>query len=139
MIVKSVFLACRPDRAFELFTDQAGLWWPAARRHTKDANSTIRMAAAGRFYERSRDGTEVELGVVRQFEPGKRLVLDWFPGTGPEAPSQVEITFEPVDGGTKVTVRHDRGAVDDAVFGRDATTYDRSWDLVLTSAAAFAC
>lgn len=137
MIVKSVVLACRPDRAFALFTEQAGLWWPAARRHSKDANSTIRMEATGRFYERSRDGTNVELGVVRQFEPGKRLLLDWYPGTGPDSPTQVEITFEAVDGGTKVTVRHDRGASDETVFGRNASAYDRSWDLVFASVAAF--
>lgn len=137
MIDKSVILACGPERAFELFTERAGLWWPAARRHSKDPKSTIRMEATGRFYERSRGGTEVELGAVRQFEPGKRLVLDWYPGTGPESPTQVEITFEPVGGGTKVTVRHDRGAADEALFGRNAAAYDRSWGLVLASAAAF--
>ncbi len=138
MIVKSVLLACAPDRAFTLFTEQAGLWWPAARRHSKDANSTIRMEAGGRFYERSRDGTEVELGAVRAFEPPRRLLLDWYPGTGPDLPTQVEVTFEAVDGGTKVTVRHDRGAAGDAVFERNAPAYDRSWALVLAAAAAAA-
>lgn len=137
MIDKSVILACRPDRAFELFSEQAGLWWPADRRHSKDPDSMIRMEASGRFYERARDGTEVELGVVRHFEPGRRLVLDWYPGTGPQAPTEVEITFQPVDGGTKVTVRHERGAADDDTFGRKAPAYDRSWDLVLAAAAAF--
>jgi uncharacterized protein YndB with AHSA1/START domain len=136
MIVKSVILACDPDRAFTLFTEQAGLWWPAARRHSKDANSTIRMEAAGRFYERSGDGTEVELGVVRAYEPPGRLLLDWYPGTGPELPTRVEVTFEAVDGGTKVTTRHDRGAAGDEVFERNAPAYDRSWGLVLAAAVA---
>jgi uncharacterized protein YndB with AHSA1/START domain len=138
MIVKSVILACVPERAFTLITEQAGLWWPAARRHSKDANSTIRMEAAGRFYERSRDGTEVELGVVRQFESARRLLLDWYPGTGPDFPTQVEITFEAVDGRTRVTVRHDRGSAGDEVFEGNAPAYDRSWSLVLAAAAAAA-
>ena len=137
MIVKSVVLACDPERAFALFTEEAGLWWPAARRHTKDARSTIRMEPGGRFYERSHDGTEVELGVVRQFEPARRLLIDWYPGTGPEHPTQVEITFEAVDGGTRVTIRHDRGAADVSLFEGTAPAYDRSWDLVLAAAAAF--
>jgi uncharacterized protein YndB with AHSA1/START domain len=137
MIVKSVVLACGLERAFTLFTEQASLWWPAARRHSRDANSTIRMEAAGRFYERAVDGTEVELGVVRHFEPLRRLVLDWYPGTGPESPTLVDVTFEAVDGGTKVTVRHDRGAADASVFGGNAPAYDRSWDLVLAAAATF--
>jgi uncharacterized protein YndB with AHSA1/START domain len=136
MIVKSVVLACDPDHAFALFTEQAGLWWPAARRHSKDANSTIRMEAGGRFFERSNDGAEVELGVVRHFEPARRLLLDWYPGTGPEHPTQVEITFAAADGGTRVTVRHSQGTASSAVFRGNAPAFDRSWDLVLAAAAS---
>ena len=135
MIVKSVVLACDPGRAFALFTEQAGLWWPAARRHSKDANSTIRIEASGRFFERSNEGTEVELGVVRQFDAASRLLLDWYPGTGPENPTQVEITFEAVAGGTKVTVRHSRGSAGSAAFEGRAPAYDQSWDVVLAAAA----
>ena len=136
MIVKSVFLACDPSRAFALFTEQAGLWWPAARRHSKDAKSTIRMEANGRFFERSNEGAEVVLGLVRHFEPARRLLLDWYPGTGPEHPTRVEITFEAVDGGTRVTVQHSPGSADSAAFGGNAPGYDRSWDLVLASVAS---
>lgn len=136
MIVKSVILSCAPERAFVLFTEEAGLWWPAARRHSKDANSIIRMEAGGRFYERSGDGHEVELGIVRQFEPARCVVLDWYPGTGPEAPTRVEIIFEAIDEGTKVTVRHDRGAADVSVFEGNAPAYDRSWGMVLGAVSA---
>ena len=136
MIVKSVVLACDPDRAFALFTEQAGLWWPAARRHSKDAKSTIRMEANGRFFERSNEGAEVVLGVVRHFEPAMRLLLDWYPGTGPEHPTRVEITFEAVDGGTRVTVQHSQGSADSTAFGGNAPAYDRSWDLVLAAVAS---
>lgn len=135
MIVKTVILSCAPERAFALFTEEAGLWWPAARRHSRDANSIIRMEAGGRFFERPSDGHEVELGVVRQFEPARRVLLDWYPGTGPDAPTQVEITFEAVDSGTRVTVRHDRGAADLTVFEGNAPAYTRSWALVLAALA----
>jgi len=135
MIVKSVVLACDPGRAFALFTEHAGLWWPAGRRHTADAGSTIRMEASGRFFERSNDGTEVELGVVRHFEAASRMVLDWYPGTGRENPTRVEITFEAADGGTRVTVHHGPGSAGSVDFGRNASAYDRSWDAVLAAAA----
>ena len=62
MIVKSVVLNCSVERAFALFTQRAGEWWPANRRHTKDTSSTIHVEATGRFFERATDGTEVELG-----------------------------------------------------------------------------
>jgi hypothetical protein len=133
MIVKSVVLRCDPQRAFILFTEKAGQWWPAERRHTEDAASEIRLESAGRFFERASDGTEVELGFVRIFEPARRLIVDWYPGTGPDSPTQVEVTFEAVDAGTKVTIRHDPGAAGLERFARNAPAYDRSWDVVLAA------
>jgi uncharacterized protein YndB with AHSA1/START domain len=133
MIDKSVVLRCSPERAFTLFTQHASLWWPPERRHTGDASSEIRLEAYGRFFERASDGTEVELGVVRAFEPASRLMLDWYPGTGPENPTQVEVTFEAVDTGTRITIMHGPGRAGVAVFGRNAPTYDESWDLILAA------
>ena len=135
MIVKSIVLRCHPERAFALFTDHAGLWWPAERRHTKDAASMIRMEATGRFFERSSDGSEVELGVVRLFDPARRLLVDWYPGTGRANPTQVEVSFEAVDGGTRITVRHGPGAAGADAFEGNASAYVRSWDLVLDALA----
>lgn len=136
MIVKSVFLRCDPGRAFALFTEHAGLWWPAQRRHTGDAASIIRMEAGGRFFERASDGTEVELGVVRLYEPADRLLLDWYPGTGRANPTQVSVTFEAIDEGTRVTVRHGPGQAGADLFGRNAPAYVLSWDLVLGALAS---
>lgn len=138
MILKSVVLACDPQRAFALFTEHAGLWWPADRRHTQDARSMIRIEAAGRFFERSNDGVEVELGAVLRFEPARRLLLDWYPGTGPADPTQVEVTFEAVDGGTRVTIHHGPGAAGELAFSRNAPAYARSWEVVLAALAALA-
>jgi len=138
MITKSVVLPCRPDRAFALFTEHAGLWWPAERRHTRDTASVIRMEASGRFFERSSDGTEVELGVVRLFEPASRLLLDWYPGTSRANPTQVEVTFEAVNDGTRVTVHHGPGAAGPDVFNRNAAAYGGSWDVVLAALAGHA-
>ena len=38
MIRKSVLLPLGPDRAFALFTQRIGEWWPPERRHTSDLN-----------------------------------------------------------------------------------------------------
>lgn len=133
VVVKRAELACSPTRAFSLFTEHAGAWWPADRRHTNDAASTVRIEASGRFYERANDGTEVELGIVREFVPARRLVLDWYPGTGPTAPTRVEVTFVASDVGTSVTVRHGPGIAGDELFTKRVSAYDRSWDLVLAA------
>ena len=137
MITKSVVLRCSPERAFALFTEQAGLWWPPERRHTDDASSEIRLEAFGRFFERASDGTEVELGVVRAFEPASRLMLDWYPGTGPENPTQVEVTFEAIDSGTRASPSSTALASPVVeVFGRNAPGYEQSWDLLLGAMGA---
>ena len=95
MIDKSVVLPCGPDRAFALFTDEISRWWPPERRHTSDPSSQITLSAAGAFLERAADGTTLDLGLVRVWEPPARLVLDFYPGTDPEHPTAVEIVFSP--------------------------------------------
>lgn len=133
MIEKSVLLACGVHEAFDLFTQRAGAWWPLERRHTKDTHSEIVIEPGGRFVERSHAGAEVPLGAVRVFERPHRLVLDWYPGTGPDAPTEVEVRFEATEGGTRVTVRHGPGPAGDERFDRNAPAYARSWDLVLAA------
>jgi hypothetical protein len=63
------------------------------------------------------------------------LLVDWFPGTGRANPTQVEVIFEVVDGGTRITVRHGPGAAGADAFGRNVSAYVRSWDLVLSALA----
>ena len=106
MMVKSVMLPLAPLAAFELFTERIAEWWPEGRRHTDDPASEIFLLPSGRFYERARDGQEVELGYVRSWERPRRILLDFFIATGPEKPTEVEITFAAQEGGTRVTVVH---------------------------------
>lgn len=135
MIVKSVVLGCSPARAFCLFTEHAGTWWPPERRHTSDAESEIRLESSEEFFERASDGREVELGVVRVFEPARRLILDWYPGSGREQPTRVEVRFAAVAGGTEITIVHGPGDGEPETFARNAPAYARSWDLVVSALA----
>lgn len=135
MIEKTVLLACVQARAFALFTEQIGAWWPPERRHTGDASSAIFLLPSGRFYERASDGREVELGRVRAWEPPARLLLDFFPGTDAAHPTEVEIRFVPEDDGTRVVVLHRAGAAGDALFLGRAPRFVGSWDLVLPALA----
>lgn len=133
MIEKTLLLPCPPERAFSLLTQQAGTWWPPDRRHTKDANSGIFIESGGRFFERASDGTEVELGVVRVFERPWRLVLDWYPGTGPAEPTYVEILLAPEGDGTRVRLFHRAGPSSADAYAKKAAAYERSWALVFNA------
>jgi uncharacterized protein YndB with AHSA1/START domain len=130
MIEKTLHLPCSPERAFALLTEHAGAWWPPDRRHTADPQSVIVIDAGGRFYERSVDGAEVELGIVRVFEPPHRLVLDWYPGTGPHEPTEVEIVLACDGAGTSVRLTHRRGPASADSYVKKAAAYERSWTLV---------
>ena len=64
------------------------------------------MLADGRFWERATDGREVELGRVLVWEPAKRLILDFYPGTDAQHPTEVVVRFAAENGGTRVVVQH---------------------------------
>ena len=74
--------------------------------------------------------------MVHHFETASRLLLDWYPGTGQENPTKVEVTFEAVDGGTRVTVHHSPGAAGPVAFESNAPAYGRSWEAVLAALAS---
>jgi uncharacterized protein YndB with AHSA1/START domain len=141
MIVKSVLLPLVPPAAFNLFTTKIGEWWPPDRRHTKDPTSDIFLLESGRFYERTGDGHEVELGRVRSWERTSRILIDFFIATGSDRPTEVEITFVAEGGGTRVTVTHRPKPESQALWTDRAPRYERSWDFMLTalSKAAAAC
>ena len=130
----------RAERAFTLFTERASDWWPTPLRHTGDERSEIRMLAGGRFWERATECREVELGRVTAWEPPKRLILDFYPGTDEQHPTEVVVSFADEDHGTRVRVEHrpkaesagrwaDRGAPLRAVVGSRAGSARRGDDI----------
>jgi uncharacterized protein YndB with AHSA1/START domain len=135
MIEKSVLLACVPARAFALFTERASDWWPSPLRHTGDERSEIRMLADGRFWERASDGREVELGRVTAWEPPQRLILDFYPGTDEQHPTEVVVRFAGEAGGTRVMIEHGPKTESAALWADGAPRFAQSWDRVLDALA----
>ncbi len=133
MMVKSVVLRLAPIAAFELFTSRTGEWWPVDRRHSQDPASEIFLLETGRFYERARDGREVELGRVRDWQRPHRILLDFYIATGRENPTEVEITFVARGAGTQVTVTHRAKPESEDLWDEWAPRYERSWDAVLAA------
>ena len=94
MMVKSMTLPLAPIAAFDLFTQQdrrmvAGRPAP----HPGPATARYSCSRAAGSTSGRRDGREVELGVVRRWDPPNRILLDFFIATGPEKPTEVEIAF----------------------------------------------
>lgn len=133
MIEKSVLLPLVPQQAFDLFTAQIDSWWPADRRHLNDVHSQVFLLSSGRFYERARDGTELDLGRVRLWDPPRRVILDFFVGTDAARPTEVTIGFSAEGDATRVSVSHRPGASSIDAWNTRAPVFGRSWDAVLNA------
>jgi uncharacterized protein YndB with AHSA1/START domain len=108
-IRQSVDVDCSIEDAFELFTEGFGAWWPLAEHSVagNDAEScTIEPWVGGRVFERSRTGEEHDWGSVRCWEPPRRLSFTWDPGCMGDGSQTVDIQFEVVADGTRVTLTH---------------------------------
>lgn len=106
----TTFVAVAPGDAFEVFTSEVDLWWRRGPRFRGGgAASELRFEQDGegrRLIEQS--GEELfEIGRVRVWEPGKRLVLDYrLRNFAPGEQTEVEVRFEASGDGTRVTLEH---------------------------------
>jgi uncharacterized protein YndB with AHSA1/START domain len=133
MIQKTVLLRCPAERAFQLFTEQISDWWPKTHRPTKDPESRLFIEPAGRFWELSRDGREVELGRVLAWDPPRRLEFDFYLGTNPSQPTAVEVIFTSESEGTRVTIHHRPKSESQDLWSQRAPIFEKSWEAVLAA------
>ena len=108
-IVLSLDLPVPPERAFEVFAPLFALWWPVSTHSLSRAVATrcqIHCEPGGTVEEQSPDGVRHRWGTIQSFEPGRRIRFTWHPGREPESAQWVEVTFEPIEIGTRATLTH---------------------------------
>ena len=89
------------DRAFRVFTESFGTWWPPQYHigQAEMAEAILEPHEGGRWYERGIDGSECDWGRVLVWEPPHRLVVTWQINgefrfdPDPERASEVEVRF----------------------------------------------
>jgi hypothetical protein len=77
---KEIVVEASQVRAFRVFTEEHGQWWPLATHHIGEKaaeTAIIEPRAGGRWFERAADGTECLWGKVAVWDPPGRLVLSW--------------------------------------------------------------
>jgi uncharacterized protein YndB with AHSA1/START domain len=105
------FVAVTPDDAFAVFTDEIDLWWRRSVRFRIGGNQAselcfVRDGQERRLVEHYANGTHV-IGRVLAWEPGKRVVFEWrLRNFAPDEVTEVEVRFEPLGEGTRVTLEH---------------------------------
>ena len=127
---RRLVVRCDVERAFRVFTTQLDAWWPASHRRFGQSVLALEPRVGGRFVERSSEGEEWELGEVRAWEPPRRVLYTWVPGSR-VGTTEVEVTFCAEAEGTLVEVTHREGTSDS--WGESRARFERSWDAVLAT------
>jgi len=115
-IHRSVTVRTDLERAFRLFTEEIGTWWPVEThsravdelegRGVKVERVEFQGREGGLVLEHLSNGDALPWAQVLRWEPPGRLVLAWKPNSTPRPPTEVEVRFTSVEGGTLVELEH---------------------------------
>lgn len=75
----SVTVPAPADRAFAVFAERMGEWWPRAYTWSGDATDRVLIEpwVGGAWYERTADGYEEPWGEVLGWDPPRAVTLSW--------------------------------------------------------------
>jgi uncharacterized protein YndB with AHSA1/START domain len=138
-----------PERAFKLFTEQMGTWWPvesysrAVSELEHEGVEVIELEfqprMGGSILEHLSDGRVLPWAEVIAWDPPRRVLMAWRPHSMPEPPTELEVTFTERGDGTMVQIEQrgwDRLSEDFREGLYD--TYARGWITTLDLFAAAA-
>lgn len=129
------------DRAFAVFTEGLGTWWPPEFTWSQDVLAAIGMEPreGGLLFERGPHGFRIDWGRVLSWDSPHRLVFAWqisperVPEPNPAKASQVEVRFvEQGPAATQVRVAHSRfDRHGEGGEGYRAAMADQGWPHIL--------
>jgi uncharacterized protein YndB with AHSA1/START domain len=112
VVAASTTVSVDPETAFDVFTREVDAWWKHGPRFRTGAPgaSTLHFepGVGGRLIERfDADAEPFVLGRIVVWQPPDRLLFEMRGRDfGPDDRTEVEVRFEPVPSGTRVTVEH---------------------------------
>jgi uncharacterized protein YndB with AHSA1/START domain len=107
-VVRTVDVPVAPDEAFRAFTEEIDDWYERGPYSWNDPERAVAIRFEGdRLLEVYDDGDPYEMGLVTAWEPGRRLAFAYRSVHVPaDVQTDVEVRFDPVAGGTRVTLEH---------------------------------
>jgi uncharacterized protein YndB with AHSA1/START domain len=114
LVTVSVTVSADPATAFAIFTEETDLWWRSGPKFRIAGNQpgALRFEPwlGGRFMEEVKSPSGVQVfskGRITAWQPPERFQFEWRGANfAPGENTQVEVVFEAVPTGTRVTVRH---------------------------------
>jgi len=114
-VISSIVVETPIERAFTIFTDDIGSWWPPEHHILQGEldEMVFEPRVGGRVFDRGVDGTECAWATVLAYEPPERVVfswnisLEWQIERDPRRSSEVEVRFaSEAPDRTRVTLEH---------------------------------
>lgn len=109
-LLASVEIAAPPDRVFRaLASDDITKWWgsPETYRTTKWSGE-VRVGGTWIAEGVGNDGTPFSVrGEYLEVDPPRKIVQTWIAAWIGNLPTTVTYRLDPIEGGTRVTVRHE--------------------------------
>lgn len=108
-VIVSLRVLATPDRAFDVFTSDIGVWWrPGALfQLTPRGDGTLSFEDRQRMITTLPNGKVFEIGRVHVWQRGERLAFSWRQGGfTPDMVTEVDIRFEKIGEDTRITVEH---------------------------------
>jgi len=109
-ILAVVEIAASPERLFRALTSPEVVeWWGQAGIYrTTDWTGDLRVGGRWRSSGVGADGVEFAVeGEFVEVDPPRRLSYTWQPSWSPGKTTTVHFRFDPIEGGTRLTLRHD--------------------------------
>lgn len=127
-------VGCARSHAFDVWTNQIDLWWPADHTATGENGLTVTLEprVGGRIFQRDPAGVEIDWGEVTEFTPPSTLAYRWHLRSDRADATDVRIRFVPVEPDrTRVDIEHTGWER----LGADATLWrqrnQQGWDTLL--------
>lgn len=103
--------AAAPEKVFAAWTDpeKLGQWFRPSDQMKVEAEADVTVGGKYRFRLIAPDGTEhVSYGEYREIDPPDKLVFTWAWESGLVNDSLVTVSLRAVEGGTELTLRHEK-------------------------------
>jgi uncharacterized protein YndB with AHSA1/START domain len=135
-VQKSVFVACSPKTAFEVFTRSLGSWWPLETHalHPGEVREVVwEEREGGEVYEISTGGEKSHWATVVAWSPPTCLTIAWKVDPTAAGTTEVEVRFTPEGGGTRVDLEHRGWERLGAAGAEKRASYgsEKGWNMVM--------
>jgi activator of Hsp90 ATPase-like protein len=133
-VVVDITVEAPVQDAWRTFTEDLGSWWPVLRHSIGEKRVTevlMEGKTGGRVFERWDNGEEYVWADILEWDEPTKLALSWHPNPEATTATELEVRFEPVAEGTRVTLEH-RGWESLGELAAEAReSYETEWPSVL--------